>query len=192
MAGALLKAAQELLAKGIHPAAISEGFNVALAKAKEIIDGMGIAVDLDDKQTLINNCVTCLSSKVVAANSDILAPMAVDAVLKIIDKENDHNVDLKNIRVAMKLGGTVDDSELIDGLCFVNNKVSHFAGGPTRVENAKIGVIQFTLSAPKTDLENNVVVSDYTAMDRILKEERKYIVNLVKAIVKTGCNVLMI
>ena len=41
----------------------------------------------------------------------------------------------------MKIGGTVDDSELIDGLCFVNNKVSHFAGGPVRVENAKIGLI---------------------------------------------------
>jgi len=192
MAGALLKAAQELLQKGIHAATISEGFSVALEKAKEVIDGMGIPVDLNDRDTLINNCVTCLSSKVVAANSDVLAPMAVDSVLKIIDKETDTNVDLNNIRVAMKLGGTVDDSELIDGLVFVNNKVSHFAGGPTRVENAKIGVIQFTLSAPKTDLENNVVVSDYTAMDRILKEERKYIVGLVKAIVKTGCNVLLI
>lgn len=192
MAGALLKAAQDLLQKGIHAAAISEGFNVALTKAKEVIDGMGVPVDLNDRQTLINNCVTCLSSKVVSANSDVLAPMAVDSVLKIIDKETDTNVDLKNIRVAMKLGGTVDDSELIDGLVFVNNKVSHFAGGPTRVVDAKIAVIQFTLSAPKTDLENNVVVSDYTAMDRILKEERKYIVGLVKAIVKTGCNVLLI
>ena len=192
MAGALLKAAQELLQKGIHAATISEGFSVALDKAKEVIEGMGVPVDLNDRDTLINNCVTCLSSKVVAANSDVLAPMAVDSVLKIIDKDVDTNVDLNNIRVAMKLGGTVDDSELIDGLVFVNNKVSHFAGGPTRVENAKIGVIQFTLSAPKTDLENNVVVSDYTAMDRILKEERKYIVSLVKAIAKTGCNVLLI
>jgi len=153
---------------------------------------MGTPVDLNDRQTLINNCVTCLSSKIVSANSDTLAPMAVDAVLKIIDKETDTNVDLRDIKVCMKLGGTVDDSELIDGLCFVNNKVSHFAGGPTRVENAKIGVIQFCLSAPKTDLENNVVVNDYTAMDRILKEERKYIVGLVKKIVATGCNVLMI
>jgi len=41
-------------------------------------------------------------------------------------------------------------------------------------------------------LENNVVVNDYTAMDRILKEERKYIVGLVKKIVATGCNVLLI
>jgi T-complex protein 1 subunit delta len=35
------------------------------------------------------------------------------------------------------------------------------AGGPTRVNNAKIGVIQFHLSAPKTDIENQVVVRDY-------------------------------
>ena len=40
MAGALLKACQDLLAKGIHPAAISDGFSVALSKATEIIDGM--------------------------------------------------------------------------------------------------------------------------------------------------------
>jgi len=192
MAGALLKASQELLNKGIHAAAISDGFDVALTKAREIIESMGTPVDLGDRQVLINNCVTCLSSKVVSQNSDILAPMAVDAVLKIIDREDAKNVDLNNIRVSMKLGGTVDDSELIDGLCFTNNKVSHFAGGPTRVADAKIGLIQFCLSAPKTDLENNVVVNDYTAMDRILKEERKYIVNLVKKIVATGCNVLLI
>lgn len=103
--------------KGIHPAAISDGFNVALKKAIEIIEGMGTAVDLNDRETLINNCVTCLSSKVVSQNSDTLAPMAVDSVLKIIDKE-DTNVDLRNIRVSMKLGGTIDDSELIDGLVF--------------------------------------------------------------------------
>lgn len=66
------------------------------------------------------------------------------------------------------------------------------AGGPTRVEKAKIGLIQFHLSAPKTDMENNVVVSDYAAMDRILREERKYILNLVKKIKKAGCNVLLI
>ena len=67
--------------------------------------------------------------------------MAVDAVLRIIDKENDTNVDLRNIKVSMKIGGTVDDSELIDGLVFCNNKVSHFAGGPSRVEGARIALI---------------------------------------------------
>jgi T-complex protein 1 subunit delta len=118
--------------------------------------------------------------------------MAVDAVLRIIDKERDTNVDLRDILVSKKLGGTVDDSELIDGLVFVDKKVSHFAGGPSKIKDAKIGLIQFQLSAPKTDMENNVVVHDYTAMDRILKEERKYILDLVKKLSGTGCNVLLI
>jgi len=153
---------------------------------------MGQPVDLNNREQLIQNAITSLSSKVVSQHSDLLAPMAVDAVLKIIDKENDINVDLRDINVSKKLGGTVDDSELIDGLVFVDKKVSHFAGGPTRIHDAKIGLIQFCLSAPKTDLENNVVVHDYTAMDRILKEERKYILDLVKKLTATGCNVLLI
>jgi T-complex protein 1 subunit delta len=191
IAGALLRACQDLIEKGIHPAAISEGFSVALNKAVEVIEGMGQPVDLNNREQLIQNAVTSLSSKVVSQHSDLLAPMAVDAVLRIIDKE-DTNVDLRDINVSKKLGGTVDDSELIDGLVFVDKKVSHFAGGPSKITNAKIGLIQFCLSAPKTDMENNVVVHDYTAMDRILKEERKYILDLVKKVSATGCNVILI
>lgn len=191
MAGSLLRACQDLLAKGIHPASISDGFQVALTKAVEVIEGMAQPVDLNDRESLIKNAITSLSSKVVSQHSDLLAPMAVDAVLKIINKETDTNVDLRDICVSKKLGGTVDDSELIDGLVFVDKKVSHFAGGPSKIHNAKIGLIQFCLSAPKTDMENNVVVHDYTAMDRILKEERKYILDLVKKLSATGCNVLL-
>lgn len=181
-----------MLEKGIHPTAISDGFSLALNKACEIIDGLGQPVDLNNKEQLTQNAITSLSSKVVSQHSDLLAPMAVDAVLRIIDKEKDTNVDLRDIHVSKKLGGTVDDSELIDGLVFVDKKVSHFAGGPSKIEDAKIGLIQFCLSAPKTDMENNVVVHDYTAMDRILKEERKYILDLIKKVVATGCNVLLI
>jgi T-complex protein 1 subunit delta len=162
-----------------------------LTKALEIIDGMAQPVDLNNRDQLIQNAITSLSSKVVSQHSDLLAPMAVDAVLQIIDKEHDDNVDLRDINVSKKLGGTVDDSELIDGLVFVDKKASHFAGGPSKIKDAKIGLVQFVLSAPKTDLENNVVVHDYTAMDRILKEERKYILDLVKKISATGCNVLL-
>jgi T-complex protein 1 subunit delta len=40
--------------------------------------------------------------------------------MRIIDLENDVNVDLRDIKVVKKLGGTIDDTELIDGLVFVN------------------------------------------------------------------------
>jgi T-complex protein 1 subunit delta len=192
IAGALLRAAQELLAKGIHASAISDGFQCALKKALEVIDEMSIPVDLHDREKLIQNAITSLSSKVVSHHSDLLAPIAVDTVLQIIDIETATNADLNNIHVATKLGGTIDDSELINGLVFVDKKASHFAGGPTRIEGAKIGIVQFPLSAPKTDLESNVVVHDYTAMDRLLKEEKKYILDLVKKIIASGANVLLL
>jgi len=62
--------------------------------------------------------------------------------------------------VVTKLGGTVDDSELVPGAVF-DHKAAKTAGGPTRVENAKIALVQFHISPPKTDLENNVIISDY-------------------------------
>lgn len=78
-----------------------------------------------------------------------MAPIAVDAVLNVIDPKTATNVNLKDIKVVKKLGGTIDDTELIRGLVFTQH-ASHTAGGPSRIQNAKIGLIQFCLSAPKT------------------------------------------
>lgn len=117
--------------------------------------------------------------------------MAVDAVLKVIDPERPHLLDLNDIRIITKPGGTVDDSEMVDGIVF-DQKAAKGAGGPARMEKAKIALIQFCVSPPKSDLENNVIVSDYTQMDRVYKEERNYILNIVKKIKASGCNVLLI
>lgn len=54
-----------------------------------------------------------------------------------------------------------------------------------------IGLIQYCLSGPKTDMDNNVVVCDCTAMDRISREERKYVLNLHKQIKKAVIIVLL-
>lgn len=191
IAGSLLNACSLLLDKGIHPSIISDGFKKALDKALEILEGMSIPIDLSDKENLIKAASTSLASKMVSQHAQELAPLAVNAVLRIIDASAD-NVNLKDIRVSKKLGATVDETELVDGLVFAKNKASHGAGGPTRIENPRIGLIQFCMSSPKTDMENNVVVHDYTAMDRILREERKYVLNLCNQVAAAGCNVLLI
>jgi len=194
MAGALLNSAQNLLDKNIHPSTISEGYQLALDHAVKILETIEKPVDLSDHETLVQNAITSLSSKVVSQYSQVLAPIAVDAVLKLVHSSLmvNNEVDLRDIKVSKKIGGTIEDTEMIDGLVFTQNKASHSAGGPSRIENPKIGLIQFCLSSPKTDMENSVVVNDYTAMDRILREERKYIVDIVKKIQKAGCNVLLI
>ena len=126
---------------------------------------------LDDRQSLLMSATTSLGSKVVSQHSSLLAPLAVDAVLKVIDPLKDRDVDLRvsflhpspyslltaqlmslqqDIKVIQKLGGTVDDTELVEGLVLDQRSAS--GGGPTRVEKAKIGLIQFCISPPKTDV----------------------------------------
>lgn len=192
MAGAFLTAAQQLLAKGIHPSSIAEGFQLAVDKGIKVLNDYSIPISLSDKPNLIENAKTSLASKVVAQNADILAPIAVDAVLKIMNPENPGSIDLRDIRIVKKLGGTIDDTQLVDGLLLGNNKASHLANGPTRVPNAKIGLIQFCISPPKTDMDQSIVVSNDAAMDRIIAQEKKYILALVKKIAEAGCNVLLI
>lgn len=190
IAGALLDAASKLLAKGIHPTTISESFQKAATKSKEILQKMSIPVKLTDRTSLLQSASTSLNSKVVSQHSGLLSPIAVDAVMKVIDPTVATNVDLRDIKLIKKLGGTVDDTELIDGLV-LDQKTSGY-DGPKKVEKAKIGLIQFCISPPKTDMENNVIINDYTQMDRILKEERQYILNIIKKIKAANCNVLLI
>lgn len=190
IAGGLLGAAEQLLSKGIHAQMVTESFLKAAAKAEEILEGMSTKLDLGDRDAMIQSASTSLNSKVVSQYSELLAPMAVDAVMKVAEADK-NTVDLNDVRVVTKLGGTVDDSELVEGLV-LPQRVARRAGGISRVQNAKVGLIQFCLSPPKTDMENNIVVKDYAQMDRILREERLHIAKMVKAVAATGCNVLLV
>jgi T-complex protein 1 subunit delta len=151
LAGSLLGAVERLLDKGLHPTTIADSFQKASYKAVEFLNEMAIPVDLADRDSLLKSAVTSLSSKIVSQYSSLLAPIAVDSVLKVVDPKMTDNVDLRDIRIVQKLGGTIDDTELVDGIVMPQNALTG-AGGPTRVEGAKIALIQFQLSPPKPDV----------------------------------------
>lgn len=154
IAGALLEAAERLLHMGIHPTAISDAFQRCSTKAVEILTEMSRPIELSDRESLIKSAATALNSKVVSQQSSALAPLAVDAVLQITEPGQESQVDLKDIKVIRSLGGTVDDTELVDGLVFTQRASG--SNGPKKVEKAKIALIQFCISPPKTDVMLNV------------------------------------
>jgi len=94
-------------------------------------------------------------SKIVSQYSSTLSPIAVDAVSKLVTPTSS-NVDLRDIRVVKKIGGTIEDTELVEGVV-LNQNVVVSAGGPTRMEKAKIAIIQFQLSPPKPDVSKNLL-----------------------------------
>lgn len=169
LAGSLLGAAEKMLGKGIHPTIIAESFQKAAKKVVEYLEELSTPVDLNDRDSLLRAASTSLNSKVclayhrvclalrltialqiVSQYSSILAPIAVDSV-KRLATQSSTNVDLRDIRIVKKVGGTIDDTELVEGVA-LNQNVNTAAGGPTRIEKAKIGLIQFQLSAPKPDV----------------------------------------
>ncbi|XP_039751123.1 T-complex protein 1 subunit delta [Pararge aegeria] len=193
IAGALLDAAEKLLQKGIHPTVISDGFQKALQMALQVVEGMSTPVDLTNEDALLKAAATSLNSKVVSQHSTILAPIAVQAICTVMEPIPGGvgaRVDLRDVKVIERIGGTVEDTELVQGLVIPRRPAN--VNGPSRIEKAKVGLIQFCISPPKTDMDHNVIVSDYAAMDRVLKEERQYILNIVKQIKKAGCNVLLV
>lgn len=86
----------------------------------------------------------------------------------------------------------MEDIQLFKGVIFTNKMPINAPGSLSKVLNPKIAVLQFCISSPKTNMENNVVISDYSQIDQILKEERLYIMRIVKQIVKAGANVVLI
>uniref|UniRef100_A0A2K6RKS3 T-complex protein 1 subunit delta n=1 Tax=Rhinopithecus roxellana TaxID=61622 RepID=A0A2K6RKS3_RHIRO len=149
IAGSLSDSCTKLLQKGIHSTIISESFQ----KGTEILTDI-------DRETLLNSATTSLNSKVVSQYSSLLSPTSVNAVMKVIDPATATSVDLRDIKIVKKFGGTIDDSELVEGLVLIQKVLN---SGITRVEKAKIGLIQFCLSAPKTDIDNQILASDYRA-----------------------------
>jgi T-complex protein 1 subunit delta len=212
LAGALLEAAAGLLEKALHPTIIATSFlHAADVACTQFLPSISRPVTLQDRDALLSAVTTCLSSKVVSQNSELLSPIAVDSVLTLLaggggggggattpgqevntPEQDVNNVDLRDIRIVEQVGGTVDDSELVQGLVLTKGVAKSGSGGPTRIESAKVALLQYCLSAPKTDMDNSVVVSDYAAMDRILKQERKYLLGLAKDIQRAGANVVLI
>jgi len=192
LAGSLLQFAEELLEKGVHPVVLADAWKLAATECINILRRMSSPVLLSDRTQLIQSAVTSLSSKVVSQYSNILAPLAVDAVLSVVgDTKTATNVDLREIRVVTRLGDTIEDTQLIDGLVF-EQEASKGAGGPSRIEKPRIALVQFQISPPKTDMENQLVVGNQEEIDRIARDEKKYILGIIKKILKCGANVLLI
>lgn len=185
LAGSMLSNCLNLFKLGIHPIAVSESYQLACDEAQRIVMAMARPVDLDDRAALVDLCKTTLSSKVIAPHSDHIAPLIVEAVLRVRDAAN---VDLRNIRVVKKLGGTLDQCALVDGLAFSKRPTE----GPTYIKGVRAALVRFCVSPPKTDMESNLIVSDDAAINRLLEQERAITLRMCKRIAKTGCNLLLV
>jgi len=188
--GTLLAKAEELLSKDVHSSVIIEGYQAAAEKALEVLDEISKKVTADDKETLINIAKTSMESKLISEDSDSLSKIVVDAVLKIAEtKDGKSTVDLDNIKVEKKAGGSIQNTSLIKGIV-LDKEIVH-SGMPTKIQSAKIALINSALEVAKTEMSAEIRINDPTQMQMFLEEENRMLKTMVEKLHTIGSNVVI-
>ncbi|AIF82437.1 thermosome subunit [Candidatus Nitrososphaera evergladensis SR1] len=190
LAGSLLEKAEELITKNVHPTVVVEGFKKASQKAIETLREIATKVDPNDKAFLNKIARTSMASKMVSADSEELSDMVVDAVLAVAERSGEqHKVDIDNIKVEKKAGGSVRDTKFIHGIV-LDKEVVH-AGMPKRIENAKIAVVNSALEIEKTEFDAKININSPDQMQRFIDEENRMLKAMVDKVVAAGANILL-
>jgi len=188
--GALLAKAEELLEKDVHATVIIEGYQAAAEKALLLLTEMAKQVSPNEKEVLLKIAKTSMQSKLVSEDSDMLSKLVVDSILQVVEKEaGGHKVDLDNIKVEKKAGGSIRNTQFIKGIV-LDKEVVH-SGMPTKIEKAKIALLNSALEIEKTEMSAEIRISDPTQMQMFLEEENRMLKSMVDKIHEIGANVLI-
>ena len=189
-AGTLLAKAEELLKKDVHSSVIIEGFQAASEKALEILSEISKKVTPNDRETLLKISSTSMESKLISEDSEPLSKIVVDAIMNITETTNDKpSVDLDNLKVEKKAGGSIQDTTLIKGIV-LDKEVVH-SGMPTKIQQAKIALLNTAMEIEKTEMSAEIRINDPTQMQMFLEEENRMIKTMVDKIHSIGANVVI-
>ncbi|MEM1719113.1 MAG: thermosome subunit beta, partial [Thermosphaera sp.] len=188
--GELLKNAEELLAKNIHPTLIIAGYRRAMEEALNILYQIAEPISVDDEEALKKIAKTSLTSKAVHDAREYFAEMAVKAVRQVVELRGDkYYVDLDNVQIIKKYGGALLDSMLVYGVV-LDKEVVH-PGMPRRVSEAKIALLDAPLEIEKPEIDAEIRINDPSQLKAFLQQEEEILMKLVDKIVEVGANVVI-
>jgi len=194
LSGALLRRAEELMKKEIHPSIIADGYAMAQEKAQEIMKEIAQKFDPEDRESVLKLARTCLETKLPADDAAFLAPMVADAVQKV-KAYNQHGlfIDPDQIDVVTKVGGTLRNSELINGIAMWREPTRYWM--PYDIHDAKIAFIaeelvhRLLLMSPLFKPE--IQITSPEQMKTYRDEEVKILMDKAMLVLKTGANVIV-
>lgn len=189
IAGDLLKQAESLLEQNIHPTIIVRGYRQAAEKAYEILNSIAIKVTEKDEATLKKVGQTAIYGKGAESAKERLSEIAIKAVKRVIDKTDDGiSFDTAHIKLEKKIGGSVEDTILIDGVV-IEKEVAH-SGMPTVVSNAKIALLDSPVEIKDTEMDAKISITDPAQMQAFIDQEERMIRAKVEKIISSGANVV--
>ena len=190
LAGALIEKAEDLITKDVHPTIIVDGYRKSAQKAIEILNKIAQRIDGNENNELLKIAKTSMQTKLVSKEADELAQVVVKAVLQVSDQlDSKYKVDIDDIKVEKKAGGSLRNTTLIQGIV-LDKEVVH-GGMPKRIENAKIALLNSALEIEKTEFDAKINISSPDQMKMFLEEENRMLKDMVDKIKNAGANVVI-
>ena len=190
LAGELLGNAVELMEKKVHATVIIDGYRDAQEQALKYLDEIAINVDPMDKVILKKVARTSMASKLIHGYSDYLSDIAIDAILQVAEEaDGGYTVDLDNVKIEKKPGGSLTDTEFIKGL--VIDKEAVHADMPKLVRDAKIGLLNAAMEIEKTEFDAKIHIESPDEMQAYLNQEEDMLRGMVQKVKDAGINVLL-
>ncbi len=185
IAGELLSKAEDLLDQDIHATILAQGYRQAAEHAKEFLSEAATDVEEDDTESLESVARTAMTGKGAESAKDHLAELIVRAVQAVAD---DEGIDTDNISVETVVGGSTDESELVEGVIVDKSRVHD--NMPQFAEDANIALLDTAIEVPETELDAEVNVSDPDQLQEFLDQEEKQLREMVDAIAASGADVV--
>jgi thermosome len=190
LAGELLKQAESLLEQDVHPTVLARGYKLAAEEAVRLMRAIAFTVKPEDKVLLRAIATTAMGGRSIGDAKDYLADLVVRAVLAATDEvAGGRHADIDHVKVEKKPGGTIHDTELIDGIVLDKERVHPRM--PTRVEDAKIALVNRALEVKKTEVSEEIRIRDPSQLNAFLSEEERTLKSYADAIGKAGANVVV-
>lgn len=190
LAGELLKKAEALLDQEIHPTVIAKGYRLASEKSREILNNIAEDLASDDGPVLKKIAITAMTGKGAEASKEHLSELVVKAVKRIASKGKDGvvSVDKDDIKIEKKIGGGVEDSQLIEGIVLDKERIH--SSMPKRVEDARIALIDSAIEVKNTEIDAKISISDPDKMQAFLDMEENMLRRMVEKIAASKANVV--
>lgn len=190
IAGSLLEKAESLIDNDIHPVIIANGYKKASKYAINLLSEIAQKIDPKDKKMLEKVARTAMQTKLVSVEAADLSGSIVDAALSVIEEKNgSYKIDIDNIKVEKKTGGSVSDTRLIKGIV-LDKEIVH-SGMPKKIENAKIALISAPFEIEKTEFDAKINISDPKQIKSFMEEENNILKDMVEKIKSTNANVVL-
>ena len=190
LAGELLKQAEDLLDQDIHPTVITKGYRLAREKSTQVLEDVSEDVALDDEDVLEKVAMTAMTGKSAETAREYLAEIAVRAVRQVADEsERGLIVNKDNIKLEKKGGGSVEDTELVQGVILDKERVQ--SGMPSNVTDAKIALLDSPIEVKETSTDAEININDPSQMKNFVEQEEEQLKEMVEALNDAGANVVI-